>query len=132
MFFLGRKCGRKILVFFTGEDNANKMCDLVSSGKYVYFLMMLFPLFPDDVLCMVAGIGDMSFKYFFVTNLISRSIGIACAVFFGSGKVIPFKGFGIVVWSIIGLFILFAFYFSIKYKDKIDEFLSKKFVNKKN
>ena len=130
MFWFGRKAGRKFLNWIAGKDDADKWVDRMSHGKYLFFLMMLFPLFPDDILCVVAGVTNMSFGFFLTTNLIARSIGIACTVFLGSGSVIPFSGWGLIVWGVIILVVAILFYLSVKYQNKIDETL-KQFISKK-
>lgn len=130
MFWIGRKAGRKFLNWIVGKEDSVKWIDRMSHGKYLFFLMMLFPLFPDDILCVVAGVTNMSFGFFLITNLIARSIGIACTVFLGSGSVIPFTGWGLIVWGVILLFVAVLFYLSVKYQRKIDDTL-KQFVQKK-
>ena len=129
MFWVGRKAGRKFLNWIAGKEESEKWIDRISQGKYLFFLMMLFPLFPDDILCVVAGVTNMSFGFFVTTNIIARSIGIACTVFFGNGSVIPFTGYGLIVWGAIIVFVIGLFYLSVKYQDKIDEML-KQFVKK--
>ncbi|MBO5954570.1 MAG: TVP38/TMEM64 family protein [Clostridia bacterium] len=129
MFWVGRKFGRKFLNWLAGHEEADKWIDRMSHGKYLFFLMMLFPLFPDDILCVIAGFTNMSFTYFLVTNLIARSIGIACTVFFGSGSVIPFTGWGLIVWGVIILVVATLFYLSVKYQNKIDEVVNQ-FIKK--
>lgn len=121
MFWIGRKAGRKFLNWLVGDEVANKWINKTSHGKYLFFLMMMFPLFPDDILCVVAGFTNMSFKYFLVTNLIARALGIGCTVFFGSGSVIPFSGWGLIIWGVIILVVAMLFYLSVKYQNKIDE-----------
>lgn len=125
MFWIGRKGGKRFLNWFIGEQKTQEWTDKLTNGKYLFFLMMMFPFFPDDILCCVAGLTNMSFGFFVLTNIIARALGIGCAVFFGSGAVIPFTGWGLVVWGIILIVIAFLFYFSIRYKDKIDEILQK-------
>jgi uncharacterized membrane protein YdjX (TVP38/TMEM64 family) len=129
MFWIGRKAGRKFLNWLADEDCADKWINKMSQGKYLFFLMMLFPLFPDDILCVVAGLTDMSFKFFLITNLIARGIGIGCTVFFGSGSIISFSGWGLIVWGIVILLVLSLFYLSVKYQNKIDE-IFKQFTQK--
>lgn len=124
-FYLGRKFGKKILAWIAGKEDAEKWSRKLTNGKYAYFLMMLFPLFPDDVLCVAAGVTNMSFKFFFVTNLITRPIGIFCTCFLGSGEVIPFSGYGLIVWPILILLLIVSFIISIKYQDKIEEIIDK-------
>jgi uncharacterized membrane protein YdjX (TVP38/TMEM64 family) len=94
--------------------------------------MMLFPLFPDDILCVVAGLTSMSFSFFIITNLIARSIGIACTVFFGSGAVIPFSGWGLIIWCVIIFVVASLFYLSVKYQNKIDEIIKQFLKKRKN
>ncbi len=127
MFWVGRKAGRKFLNWLTGKEEADVWIKRMSNGKYLFFLMMLFPLFPDDILCVIAGLTNMSFSFFFWTNVIARSIGIACTVFFGSGAIIPFHGWGLIVWAVVILFIALLFYLSVKYKNKIDEIVKQMF-----
>lgn len=120
MFWIGRKAGRKFLNFLVGEHKAGQWIEKISKGKYVFFLMMVFPLFPDDILCAVAGVTNMSFSFFFWTNVIARAIGIGCTVFFATGAIIPFSGWGLVVWGVIAVVVGVLFYISIKYQNKID------------
>lgn len=124
-FFLGRKFGKGILVWIAGKDDAEKWTNKLTNGKYMFFLMMLFPIFPDDILCIAAGVTNMSFKFFFITNLITRPIGIICTCFLGSGSLIPFSGYGLIVWPILIGLLIIAFILSIKYRDKIEEFVNR-------
>ncbi len=123
MFWVGRKAGRKFLNWMIGKDSSEKWIDRMSRGKYLFFLMMLFPMFPDDILCVVAGLTNMSFSFFFWTNILARGVGIACTVFFGSGAIIPFHGWGLIVWVIIIVVIAILFYLSVRYKSKIDDII---------
>lgn len=132
MFWIGRKAGRKFLNWMIGKETAEKWITRMSNGKYLFFLMMLFPMFPDDILCVVAGLTNMSFPFFLVTNLIARGLGVATTVWVGSGAVIPYHGWGLIVWGILILVILALFYVSVKYKDKIDNILSAIFKLKKD
>lgn len=129
MFWVGRKAGTKFLHWLIGSQDAGVWIERLSKGKYLFFIMMLFPLFPDDMLCIVAGMTNMSFKYFFWTNILARGIGIAFTVFFGTGSVIPFNGWGLVVWGVLIVSIMLLFYLSVKYQDKLDV-ITKKFFSK--
>lgn len=125
MFWIGRKAGRKFLHWLCGEKTADKWINTMSNGKYLFFLMMLFPVFPDDILCVVAGVTNMSFPFFLWTNIIARGIAIACIVFFGSGAIIPYHGWGLFVWALIIGIMALLFYLSIRFKDNIDNFIKK-------
>ncbi len=134
-FFLGRKIGKRLVVWVCGEKNFDKWSVILGKGKYVFFLMMLFPIFPDDILCLVVGAAtNMTYTFFIVTNLITRPIGIVMTCFLGSGTIIPFAGWGIPVWIVLVVLAGVLFYLSIKYQSKIEDFvvrLSSKFKTKK-
>ena len=123
-FFLGRKIGRKLVVWVAGEKDAKKWEDKLSRGKYVYFLMMLFPIFPDDILCIVAGCIGMQWKFFLITNIITRPISIGTTCFFGSGEIIPFSGWGIPVWIVLVIIACIIFFLSFKYQPQIENYIT--------
>ncbi len=124
-FFLGRKVGRKLVVWIAGEADTKKWEEKLSRGKYVYFLMMLFPIFPDDILCIVAGCVGLDWKFFIITNLITRPLSIGLTCFFGSGDIIPFSGWGIPVWIVIVILAVVVMFLSIKYQPQIENFISR-------
>ena len=128
LFWIGRKAGTKFLHWLIGSQDAGVWIERLSKGKYLFFMMMLFPLFPDDMLCIVAGMTNMSFKYFFWTNVIARGVGIAFTVFLGTGDVIPFAGWGLLVWGVIIASMVTLFYLSVKYQEKLDKIMQKIFL----
>ena len=130
MFWIGRKAGRPFLYWLVGKDTGEMWIERMSNGKYLFFLMMLFPMFPDDILCVVAGLTNMSFPFFFWTNMLARGVGILCTVYFGSGAIIPYHGWGLVVWAILIVLMIVLFYLSVKYKSKIDIIINKIFRRK--
>lgn len=130
MFWIGRKAGRPFLYWLVGKETGEMWIKRLSNGKYLFFLMMLFPMFPDDILCVVAGITNMSFPFFFWTNLLARGLGTLCTVYLGSGAIIPYHGWGLVVWGILIVVMLVLFYLSVKFKSKIDALINKIFKRK--
>ena len=125
-FFLGRKFGRKLVVWVAGEDDTKKWELKLEKGKYVFFLMMLFPIFPDDILCIIVGATTaISYKFFIITNLITRPIAIVSTCFIGSGYLIPFSGWGIPIWIILIIACAVLFYLSIKFESQIENFILK-------
>ena len=120
MFWLGRAFGRKFLFYLFGETACNKWIKRLEEGKYIFVLMMLFPLFPDDILCAVAGVTDMKFSFFFITCVVARAVGIGCTTFFGGGEIIPFSASSVAIWLVIAIVMFALFYLSIKYQNKID------------
>ena len=129
-FFIGRIFGIKIVTFMVGEKVALKWKKFLSNCKYTFVLMMLLPLFPDDVLCLVAGLTNMSWTFFMVTQLVTRPIGIFLLSYFSSGEIIPYHGWGLVVWAIILILSVVIIFLSSKYSEKIEKFLNNIFKRK--
>lgn len=130
-FLLGKVFGKKLVVFMVGEKTCEKWVNFLSNAKYSFFVMMLLPIFPDDVLCLVAGLTNMSWTFFTVTNLIARPIGIFTVSYFGSGHLIPYYGWGLIVWAILIVLIIAVLILSYKYQKQIENFLLNLFKNKK-
>ncbi len=92
MYIVGRFGGYKIATKLLGEKDCEKSVKLLRNKGTVYFpLMMMFPIFPDDALTMIAGVMKMSLKWFIPSIIIGRGIGIATIVF--GFSVVPFEKF---------------------------------------
>ncbi len=130
-FFLGKMFGKKLVVFMVGKESCRKWVKFLNNGKYSYIIMMLLPFFPDDVLCLVAGVTDMSWTFFIVTQFITRPIGVIATAYFSSGELIPYHGWGLFVWGIIFVIALTAIVLTTKYKDKIEKLMNKIFKRKR-
>lgn len=98
-FGMGKIFGKKLVSWMIGSEKTEKYAKIVNDkGKIIFIVMLLFPFFPDDILCMVAGLTTMSYKYFMTVVSITRPIMIAFYCYFGTGSIIPFSGWGIPVW----------------------------------
>ena len=111
-FFLGKIFGQKIVRFMVGKEAQKKWTKFLNNCKFSFVLMMLLPCFPDDILCLVAGLTDMSWTFFMVTQFITRPIGIFSVSIFSSGNLIPYHGWGLIVWAVIFIlaFLLILFF----------------------
>ena len=130
-FWLGRRFGRKLVSFMVGEETCHKWTNFLTNAKYSFVVMMLLPIFPDDILCLVAGLTDMSWLFFVVTNLISRPLAIFLTCYLGSGSIIPFHGWGLAVWAFFLVAVAVVLYLSFRYRKAIEDFVKLKFQNKK-
>ncbi len=120
MYITGRVGGYAICKKLLGEEDCEKATALLNDKCVVFFpLMMLFPVFPDDALTMIAGTIKMSLKWFIPSILIGRGIGIA-TIIFGLGN-IPYEkfttpwhwiGFVAIIAALIALVFFFAFKFN--------------------
>lgn len=122
-FVIGRKLGRKVVAWIAGDEQTKKWETELGKGKYVFFLMMLFPFFPDDILCLIAGLTTMSFKFFTITNLITRPIAIICTCFLGSGYLIPFEGYWLILWGVMVGGVITLLVLSFVYQEKIEKYV---------
>ncbi|MGI6701574.1 MAG: TVP38/TMEM64 family protein [Christensenellales bacterium] len=127
-FFLGKAFGLRLITWIAGKEAIEKYHKLVKGrDKTILFMMFLFPMFPDDLLCMVAGLTSMSYPVFFIMMLLTRSVSIGGTIIFKRGLLnfIPLSGFGIVIWIIIIALTLVLFGYAVKYGDKIENFMLK-------
>lgn len=130
MYCIGYFGGYKLCVKFLGEDDCEKALGLLRDKGSVYFpLMMMFPIFPDDALVMIAGTLKMSMKWFVPSIIVGRGIGIATIVF--GFSVIPFENFTTVwhwlIFVSICLVGIFAVFFMAH---KFNKFLENRRKNK--
>lgn len=125
-FFLGRFFGKKVVYWCVGREQTEKHLKMLGKkGNFLFVIMQVLPFFPDDVLCMVAGLTQMSVRFFIIAMLVLKPLYIFPVCFFGTGSIIPFSGWGIPVW--IGIFLLFGICFLLfcKYQNKIEKFFYK-------
>ena len=82
MYIIGRYGGYKLVKLIIGEEDTKKASDLLNHKGKIYFpLMMLFPIFPDDALVMIAGTLKMSLKWFIPSVVLGRGIGVLTIIF---------------------------------------------------
>ncbi len=127
-YFIGKVLGRKVVYWCVGESTALKYEKMLGSKGYMLFaIMQLLPFFPDDVLCMLAGLVSMKLSVFSLIILLIRPIYILLACFLGTGNLIPFSGWGIPVWVSVFLLMGGLFFLYCKHQTKIENYFIKKF-----
>lgn len=103
-YWLGRWFGVKAVKWCAGsqEDFDKWSLFINTKGKWWYFLTILLPIFPDDLLCLVAGSTKLNFGRYVLFNLIGRSIGLITML--ATLKLIGVVGGGfpfmIIIWAI--------------------------------
>ena len=132
-FFIGKTFGHRIVSWIVGEEITNKYSQLISNrGGFFLIIAFLLPMFPDDILCLIAGITNINVKSFLLITLITRPIGVICMSYFGSGHLIPFSGWGIYAWAGILVVAIILVVIIYKYQDKMQEaILNKVFKSKR-
>lgn len=96
-FILARKYGKTFVRAFVSEETYRKYYGWLTKGKRFEWLMasaFALPGFPDDFLCMVAGLTEMSMKRFMAIFLLFKPITL---YFYGIG------GASIVTWVFLNM-----------------------------
>ena len=125
-FTIGRVVGEKAVRWIVGEETLKKWLQKLKGKDYLILsIMFLLPLFPDDVLCFVAGLSSMTWTYFIVMIVITRVTSIL-ATSYSVGLIQLTTWWGIMIWLIIGALVVAAFWVVCKYSDKIDGFIKNK------
>ena len=125
-FAIGRWVGYKAVKWIVGKEALDKWLQKLKNKDYLILsIMFLLPMFPDDILCFVAGLSSMTWGYFLVMIVVTRAISVASTSF--SFGLIPFNTWwGILIWIVIAVLIGISFWLVCKYSDKIDNFIKTK------
>ncbi|MBP3437068.1 MAG: VTT domain-containing protein [Clostridia bacterium] len=123
-FFIGKYFGLRAVFWCIGKEKAEKYSLLLhQKGKLPFILMQLLPFFPDDVLCMVAGLSGMSYRFFSAVMLFAKPFYIALVCFLGQTESVLFSAAAPFWISLIALLTLLSILYAVK-QDKIDAALS--------
>ena len=102
-FWLARRYGRRFAEKWISQavlDRWNKSAAV--SGIGFYAITLVLPLFPNDAMCYVAGLGRISGQRFLLANLLGRGLASLITVFIGAyGQIIPIQ-----VWVAAGVLIV--------------------------
>lgn len=123
-FWIGRKLGNRAVEWLIGKESLIKwQKKLKGKDNFVLTVMFLLPMFPDDVLCFVAGLSSMSLRYFSIMIILSRLFAVVSTCY--SIRLIPFNTWwGVCIWGVLLTVIILAFFFSYKYMDVIQQKIS--------
>lgn len=125
-FGIGRWLGYKVVSWIVGKEDLDKWLKKIKGKDYLILsIMFLLPLFPDDVLCFIAGLSSMTRGYFLVMIFVTRALSITLSAY--SFDTIPFTTWwGILCWALIISAVVALFWLVCKYSDKIDWFIKNK------
>ena len=132
LYIVGRMGGYKICEKLLGKEDCEKSLNLLRTRGTVYFpLMMLFPIFPDDALVMIAGVTKMKLGWFIPSIVICRGVGAATIIF--GMSVIPFNTFTSSYDWLILLTVCFFWIMEIfQLANKVDVYFERKRNPKEN
>jgi uncharacterized membrane protein YdjX (TVP38/TMEM64 family) len=86
VFILAKRFGRPFVMKFVSSELIEKYDHIKESRlNTVLFLIFLFPLFPDDMLCFIAGLSTMPLKTFTIIVLLARTPSVFINTMIGAG-----------------------------------------------
>ena len=89
-FYLARRYGEKFIRLFVSDETYEQTKKKFLTGKkfdVVFTAAILIPCAPDDVLCMLAGLTDMSWRKFLTILFLGRPVTIV--VYSLGGAMLP-------------------------------------------
>ncbi len=132
-FLIGRYLGYRVSSWIVGKEELDMWLKKTEKKSTLLItIMYLFPFFPDDTLCIIAGITTMPMSFFIVSTLIIRAITIFFNAYSFGNKLIPYTTWwGLLIWVIFFIIMFYLIYFIMKKSDKIIAWWDKR-KNKKN
>ena len=124
-YLLGWKFGKKAVKWCAGSDeDYDRWCSVLNDkGKVWYFLTVLFPMFPDDLLCLVAGAVKLNFGFYCLANFIGRGVGLVTTLL--ALKLVGIMGgdssYMLIVWALALYGEIIAYYILKKRMKENDE-----------
>ena len=106
-FFIARRFGRKIVHRLAHPDHIRRWDRFAEyQGFLFYFFALVLPIFPNDMMCYIAGLGRITPTRFLAANLLGRLVTAVFITWIGSnGMHMP-----VVFWisAVLGLAALYA------------------------
>ncbi|MBD5636928.1 MAG: TVP38/TMEM64 family protein [Clostridia bacterium] len=126
-FLVGRYAGYRVVAWLVGKDTLDKWLKKIKGkDKLLLSAMFILPVFPDDILCFVAGISSMSLPLFLGIIVISRVAAIFMTCY--SVTLIPLNTWwGLLTWGLLIVAVVVLFVFLYKKSDSILNWFAKKF-----
>lgn len=118
VFWLARVLGRDFADRLVSRRLSEKYQDVIRSKTSIFLaLAFLFPYFPDDVLCILAGLTSLPLRRFVIIALLTRPWGLLFACALGGAS------FSIPLWGLIliGLGGAVIFVLGLKYGDRLEQ-----------
>ena len=128
VFLLARRLGQAFVDRFVSQTLSDRYLEVIHRKRDVFLAMaFLFPFFPDDILCILAGLTEIGLPRFLVLVILFRPWGLLVASAVG-GSVVSIPLWGMVLLGLGGLSV---FLLGMKYGDRLEEALLHRFGHKK-
>ena len=125
VFLLARRLGRSAVQRLVDHSALDKYLPLIEEKQDMFlFLTLLFPFFPDDTLCILAGLTSIPTARFALIMVLARPWGLVFAALIGSG-VITLPAWG---WAVLAAAMAVVFALGMKYSRPIEDALLRAFA----
>ena len=115
VFAVARRLGRNFVERVVSRSSISRYLEVIQRKQDTFLILaFLFPFFPDDVLCILAGLTDLPFRRFFLIALLTRPWGLLAASALG-GSALSLPPWGMVLLAAAGIAV---FLVCMKYGDK--------------
>jgi uncharacterized membrane protein YdjX (TVP38/TMEM64 family) len=105
-FWLARRYGRPFAEKWISPSTLDRW-DKSAAGQGVgfYVLTLVMPFFPNDAMCYVAGLGNMSHRRFLIANALGRGIASVLTVLVGAfaDQIPSLLGIAIIAFVVLGI-----------------------------
>ena len=129
VFWLARALGRDFADRMVSRKLSEKYLDIIRAKAEIFLILaFLFPFFPDDVLCILAGLTNLPFRRFACIVLLTRPWGLLFASALGGAAL------SVPLWAmaLIGLGGAALFVLGLRYGDQAEQLILKKLRERRN
>ena len=124
VFLAARRLGRRAVQRFVDNSVMEKYLPVIEEKQDTFlFLTLLFPFFPDDMICILAGVTSIPLRRFVCIMVLTRPWGLVFAALLGSGAfTMPAWA-----WVALGVPMIVIFVLAMRYGDRIENWLFETF-----
>lgn len=124
VFQLARILGQPFVERLVSQKVSDQYLEVIRRKRDIFLILVfLFPFFPDDIICILAGLTDIPFSRFFAIVLLARPWGLLVACALGDSVIrIPLWGM-----ALLGIGGVLIFLLVLKYGDRWEEALLRRF-----
>lgn len=132
VFLIARRLGRGAAMRLVDRGVMERYLPVIEEKQDMFlFLALLFPFFPDDALCILAGLTSIPFRRFVVIMVLTRPWGLVFAALLGSGAfTMPAWAWAVLTLVLATVFVVMMKY-SAQIEDRLFEFVKRISRNRK-
>lgn len=125
-FWLARTLGKNFADRVIRKKLPDHYLELLDRKRDSFlFLTFLFPFFPDDLICIMAGFTDISFRRFFLIVLLARPWGLLAACAFG-GSLCSFSLKSLPIFILCGVLFVLGLIYGDRVSQAVIQFMKRK------